>query len=385
MKPRILFLSPQPFFQWRGSPIRVKHNLQALSDLGYEIDLVTLPFGEDVEIPGVKIHRMKGFKRVRDIPIGPSLWKLIFDFKIFAYARRLVRKYDYSIIHGVEEAGFIGLALSRRAKTPLVYEKHSDPLSYRKKGLLALIMWAYGKVEGFTIRRSSAVIATGAGLASAVRKLSPMTPCTHIQDIPSSLIEADPDRVAELRNELRLTSDECLVTYVGSFAVYQGIELLAEAIPETLRLNPAVRFLVIGGSEHEIKTLRERLNSSQVSFLGKIDPEELPHYLSASDILLSPRISGHNTPLKLLDYFKAGSAIVATDVEANRLLLDDDIAVLAPPTSSAFARAIADLSLDPVRCQTLAGRGRHLVDSSYNYQTYKTLLSEVYTSLLPNR
>ena len=57
-KKRILFISPQPFFQWRGSPIRVKYNLQALSDLGYEVDLVTLPFGEDVQIDGVTIHRM---------------------------------------------------------------------------------------------------------------------------------------------------------------------------------------------------------------------------------------------------------------------------------------------------------------------------------------
>ncbi|MDA3875226.1 MAG: glycosyltransferase, partial [Kiritimatiellae bacterium] len=120
-----------------------------------------------------------------------------------------------------------------------------------------------------------------------------------------------------------------------------------------------------------------------VSFLGKIDPEELPQYLAASDILLSPRISGHNTPLKLLDYLKAGSAIVATDLKANRLLLDEHTAVFASPTAPDFAQAIADLSRDPARRQQLAGQGRHLIDSTYNYHTYKTQLGEVYSPLLP--
>jgi glycosyltransferase involved in cell wall biosynthesis len=247
MKPRVLFLSPQPYFQWRGSPIRVKYNLQALSDLGCDIDLVTLPFGEDVEIPGLTIHRVKGFKGVHDIPIGPSLWKLLFDFKLYAYARRLVRQHEYAVVHGIEDAGFIGYFLARKAKAPLVYEKHSDPASYRKKNPLRnLVMWMYGKVEAFTIRRARAVIATGDGLARAVRELSPETPCSHIQDIPSSLKEADPDRVVQLRGELQQAPDDVLVTYVGSFAVYQGIDLLMEAIPVTLQQNPSIRCLIIG-------------------------------------------------------------------------------------------------------------------------------------------
>lgn len=384
MKPRVLFLSPQPFFQWRGSPIRVNYNLRALSDLGYDIDLVTLPFGENVDIPGLTLHRVNGFKGVQDIPIGPSFWKLLFDFKLYLYARRLLRQHDYAVIHGIEEAGFIGYFLSRKNKTPLVYEKHSDPASYRKKNPLRnLVMWVYGKVEAFTIRRARAVIATGDGLARAVRDLSPDTPCSHIQDIPSSLKEADPDRVAHLRGDLQHAPDDVLVTYVGSFAVYQGIDLLMEAIPETLQQNPHIRFLIIGGSDSEINTLKTRLNDSRVSFLGKINPEDLPNYLSASDILLSPRISGHNTPLKLLDYLKAGSAIVATDLKANRLLLDEHTAVFASPTPSDFAQAIADLSRDPARRGQLAGCGRHLINSTYNYQSYKTRLGEVYAPLLP--
>ncbi len=56
--PKVLFISPQPFFEWRGSPIRVGFNIQALSELGYRVDLLTLPIGIERDVPGVKIIRV---------------------------------------------------------------------------------------------------------------------------------------------------------------------------------------------------------------------------------------------------------------------------------------------------------------------------------------
>ena len=38
MPQKILFVSPQPFFQWRGSPIRVSFDVQALAELGFEVE-----------------------------------------------------------------------------------------------------------------------------------------------------------------------------------------------------------------------------------------------------------------------------------------------------------------------------------------------------------
>ena len=54
---RVLFIASQPFFQWRGSPIRLGFDLMSLSQLGYEVEFLTLPIGEPREIPGVKIVR----------------------------------------------------------------------------------------------------------------------------------------------------------------------------------------------------------------------------------------------------------------------------------------------------------------------------------------
>lgn len=52
---KILMISPEPFFEPRGTPISVYQRLQALSALGYQVDLLTYHVGQDVDIPGLTI------------------------------------------------------------------------------------------------------------------------------------------------------------------------------------------------------------------------------------------------------------------------------------------------------------------------------------------
>jgi len=73
MRPRLLFMTSVPFFQWRGSSIRVGFDVQALAEVGYEVDLLTLPIGTTKNIPGVTVHRVGNPFGVKNIPIGPSL------------------------------------------------------------------------------------------------------------------------------------------------------------------------------------------------------------------------------------------------------------------------------------------------------------------------
>lgn len=382
---RVLFISPQPYFQWRGSPIRVGFNLLALSELGYEVDLLTLPFGEDHPVDRVRIVRVSGAFGLRDIPIGPSLWKVFFDAKLWLRARRLIRRRSYDVIHAVEDAGFIAVSLARLSRARLVFEKHSDPGSYRGGFFRNLVLRAYGLAEAHAIRHADVVIGTGPGLVEQARTVAPEKPIHHIFDIPSSLVEPDPDRVRELRRSLRRRPEEVLITYVGSFAVYQGIELLFEAIPLIVRRHPRARFVIIGGTPDQIEARKVQLRAAgaeeAVSFPGKLPPDRLPDYLAASDLLLSPRIAGTNTPLKLLDYLKAGCCILATDNEANRQILCDDSACFVLPDPESFASGVCRLLDDTAERERLARQGRELIRQTYNFGEFKRRLGRVYASL----
>ncbi len=383
---RILIISPQPFFQWRGSPIRVKFILQAFSDLGYQVDLLTLPFGEDITFPKVRIFRVANLFGVKNVAIGPSAVKALFDVLLFIKAIPLVRKNRYDVIHGIEEAGFLALVLGRLFKTKVVFEKHSDPASHSKGLLRNTILSVYSAVEQFTARRADLVIGTGPGLAQQVRNLKPKGKVAAIFDIPSSLIEANDSTSKAIACSLRQQDNEILVTFVGSFAVYQGIDLLFRAIEHVLRQTTKIRFIIIGGNKDEIEQRRAQLANAgfaaQVNLMGKIPPDELPDYLHASDILLVPRHSGVNTPLKVLDYFKAGRAIVASDVASNRLILDDDTAEFARADAEQYGDKIIELAKNANRRAQLGDNGHQRYRQKYNFKTFKSLLDKAYQHIL---
>lgn len=384
--PRVLLISPQPFFQWRGSPLRVRFNAQALAELGYDVDLLVMPVGEDKQLPGVTLHRAPNIIRAKDLPIGPSLPKAILDIALYFKASALARRRHYHVIHGIEDAGPIAAVLARRHGAKMIFEKHSDPASYKKGFLRNLVMAAYRRVERFSILRADAVIGTGPALVAQARAIAPGTPVHHIFDIPSSLVEPDPALAQKARERLGLPPNAVLALYVGSFAVYQGIDLLFNAIPRALRQDPNLHFAIIGGSPAQVDKYQTALMDAglaeRVFFPGHIHPDELPHVLAAADILLSPRIAGNNTPLKLLDYLKAGRPIIACDNPANRLILGDENARLVAPAPDAFADGIAALAADAPLRQRLGDAGHQLHLSTYNYRQYRQRLADAYRQLL---
>jgi len=386
LKEKVLLISPQPFFQWRGSPIRVAFNALALAELGYDVDLLTLPIGERKEIEGVRVIRVANPFRLRNIPIGPSFAKLSFDALILLKGIQLCLKNKYSVIHGIEEAGFIGVLLAKLIHAQAIFEKHSDPFSYKKGKLKNLVLHLYAAIETLTIRMSAAVICTGIGLVRQVEAKKTSTRAFHIFDIPSSLNEFEEQKVAAVKRELQKSEGDVFITFVGSFALYQGVELMFDAIPLVAANCSRARFIIIGGSEVEIEAQRAKFKAlgleQRVKFLGKIAPEVLPNYLRASDILLSPRASGVNSPLKILDYMKAGRAIVATDIPSNRLLLSDENAMLTQPDPDAFSRGICALVNDAQKRQVMGTANYSLYTDKYNFESYRELIASCYASVL---
>src|SRR5258705_4764895 len=75
----ILMIAPEPFFEPRGTPFSEYHRIRALLDLGHTVDLVTYPFGKDVELAGLRIFRAARPPFVTRVKIGPSAAKLALD------------------------------------------------------------------------------------------------------------------------------------------------------------------------------------------------------------------------------------------------------------------------------------------------------------------
>lgn len=384
---RILFLCPQPFFQWRGSPLRVAFDAQALSESGYDVDLVTMPVGEDHPIDGVRHIRARNIIGAKKLPIGPSPQKAVLDLAIAVAAARLAKENRYDAVHGVEDAGAIAAFLGKKHGLPVVFEKHSDPASYKKGFVRAAVLAAYRAVERRTIRGADLVVATGpalAGQASAIAR--PGTIVRSIHDIPSSLVEATEEGARAARAALGVPEGAVLALYAGSFAVYQGIDLLFSALAKALARVPRLHVAIVGGTEEEIGERRTQLAAGpglaeRVRFLGFRAPDSLPDLFAAADLLLSPRTQGTNTPLKLLDYAKAARAIVACDIPANRLILSEENAFLAPPAAEGFAEALVRAAEERETRERLGAAAGRLYRETYNYAHFRFLLADAYAAM----
>ena len=88
-KARMLVLAPQPFFSPRGTPFSVYYRSLVTAELGYEIDLLTYGQGDDVDIPGVRLHRGPRLDILGAVKTGPSVAKIFHD--IFRWWFSIIR------------------------------------------------------------------------------------------------------------------------------------------------------------------------------------------------------------------------------------------------------------------------------------------------------
>ena len=135
--------------------------------------------------------------------------------------------------------------------------------------------------------------------------------------------------------------------------------------------------MIVGGSAAEVAKWRSWLAPRQVGdavrFIERIDAEDVPDYLAAADVLLSPRLRGANPPLKHVDYLKANRAVVATDTRPNRFYLDPSVAVLTGTSARAFADGILRLMSDQGLRERLVGSERPRIDDTYSSRSNERL------------
>jgi glycosyltransferase involved in cell wall biosynthesis len=89
-----------------------------------------------------------------------------------------------------------------------------------------------------------------------------------------------------------------------------------------------------------------------------------------ADILLSPRVRGTNTPLKIYQLLASGKPLVATDIYSHTQVLSEETAFLAAPDSGAIANSIIKALLNKEEACERARNARNLYDISYSRDRY---------------
>ncbi|MFQ5601670.1 MAG: glycosyltransferase family 4 protein [bacterium] len=385
---RTLMIAPQPFFQPRGTPFSVLHRLRALSKLGYEIDLLTYHLGEDVQIDGVTIHRIPKVPFIKKIDIGPSKAKIILDLFIFFKAKKILSARRFDLIHSHEEAGFFASYLAKKYRTLHLYDMHSSlpqQLSNFKFTNSKWITGVFEKLEAATINKAQAVITICPELYHYINQRFPDKFNMLIENVAdNSLVFDTAPTVANLREKIK-TNGEVIILYTGTFEPYQGIDLLIDSGARIVEKEKNVRFVLVGGKPEQVQSYQKQVKDLNLAdhfvFTGSVLPGEIPAYIDASDVLVSPRIKGNNTPLKIYSYLRSGKPIVATRHITHTQVLNDESAVLTDCTPEAFSEGVLTILRDKLLAARVVEQAKKMAQEKYSYEGYLEKTRKVYTYL----
>lgn len=377
---RILLLAPHPFFQQRGTPIAEKMLLEVLAGHGHEIDVLTFPEGEDVHIPGCRVRRIRTPSFARGIQPGFSWKKLASDAVMLAAALRMIRRGRYDVVHAVEESAFMALLAFWMFKVPYVYDMDSG-LARQMVDKFKVLARAKRLLQGFeraAVRGSVATLAVCKSLEDEARAACrPGALVARIEDVSLLAEGGEADDLPE--------GEAPIVMYVGNLQRYQGIDLLLESLPHALREVPGARLVVIGGDEESLRSYRARCAelgiAENVSFPGPRPVERLGAYLRRATVLVSPRIHGDNTPMKIYSYLDSGRPLLATRLPTHTQVLTDDIARLVEPTPEAMGKGLAELLRNEVLRERLGRAAREHARQEFTPEAFAGKLLRFYSTV----
>ena len=369
-------IAPEPFFEPRGTPFSEYHRIRALLELGHTVDLVTYPFGKDVEMPGLRIFRAARPPFITHVKIGPSPAKLFLDMTLTLTALNRARKGQYDAVHSHEEGAAIGVVISAALGIPHLYDMHSSlpqQLENFAFSRSSVLRWMFERLERTAIKRSRVTIVICPHLEETARRVVPEARTVLIENAPGSGDTPVEGSGVEIRRSLGLEPATPIVLYTGTFEAYQGLDLLFAAARVVQQSRPDVRFVLAGGKPEQVgraRALAEKAGAKGMIFTGEQPSESIPRYLDAADVLVSPRSSGTNTPLKIYQYLRSGRAIVATRLLTHTQVLSDEVAILTEPAPEDFARGILEAIVDPAYGRRIGAAAKRLAETRYTYEAY---------------
>lgn len=276
------------------------------------------------------------------IPIKPEnpyvipreLNHFLYHRAFYRSALRNLAGFSGAIYQRISTGNFVGVELSRRYGMPLIIEYNgSESWLARNWGTPFVFPAIVALIEEVSLRHAHVVTTVSEPLKRELmeRGVAERRIVVHPNGVDPSAFDPSKfstDTISAVREGLGVPQDAILISFVGTFGPWHGAEQLARAARRLIKEqrdgdsgNQYFLFIGDGARRSEVEFFAgELIDHGRVILTGLVNPEDIPSYLAASDILVSPTVQNPDktpffgSPTKLFEYMAAGKPIVASKI-----------------------------------------------------------------------
>jgi len=350
-----------------GVQAHVMDLARALRRLGHEVDVLA-PADEDSPVPPF----VTPAGRALGIPYNGSVARLSFGPRSFAKARRWIRDHDFDVLHLHEPtAPSLSMLALMVADGPIVATFHTSTPRSRALSAFQLILQPF--LEKITAR-------------IAVSALARRVQVEHLGgdavEIPNGV---DVGFFAEAEPLIGYPRTGGTVGFVGRFTEpRKGMAVLLGALRRLVPDFPDLQLLVVGrGDPDDLRAAAGQELADRIVLLGQADDKVKAQALRSMDVYCAPNTGGESFGVILTEAMAAGTAVVASDIDAFRRVLDDGAfgILAAVHDEAALAEAIRVMLTDPARRAELAAAAQKRV-AAFDWSVLTTRVLRVYETAI---
>ncbi len=360
---RIGVVCPYSFEVPGGVQGHVVDLAKALRRLGHQVDVLA-PADEDTPLP--EFVRPAG--RSVGIPYNGSVARLSFGPVSYTRVRKWIRSHDFDVLHLHEPtAPSLAMLALIVADGPIVATFHTSTNRSRTLSVFQAVLQPF--LEKITAR-------------IAVSALARRVQVEHLGgdavEIPNGVDVEFFEAAAPLPGYPR---EGGTIGFVGRFTEpRKGMPVLLDAMRLLVADFPGLRLVVVGGGDQE--ELRREAGpelAGRLELLGQADDDVKARMLSSVDVYCAPNTGGESFGMILTEAMAAGTAVVGSDLDAFRRVLDDGRAGALFPVGDpvGLAAALRDMLTEPQRRGTLVANARRRV-AAYDWPVVAGQVLRVY-------
>jgi phosphatidylinositol alpha-mannosyltransferase len=350
-----------------GVQEHVKDLAEALIGLGHEVSVIS-PADDDTPLPSYVVSA----GRAVPVPYNGSVARLAFGFLSAARVRRWVKEGAFDVLHVHEPAApSLSLLACWVADGPIVATVHTAiPRSRAMHAAAPALQTALEKISG----------------RIAVSEAARTTLVEHMGGdavlIPNGVAVARYERAQPLPG---WPGEGGTLGFLGRIdEPRKGLDVLLRAFPLLAAGRPGLRLLIAGPGDLDARVPVPAGVRDRVIMLGQVSQQDKESFYHSVDVFCAPNTGGESFGIVLIEAMAAGAPIVASDLDAFRLVLRGGRAGELFPTGDpqALADAAARLLDEPPLRARLSAAAREAV-RGYDWPVVARDVVKVYEAVVP--